>query len=155
MACRTPKNIPFIYNKAIPFFSFRVKWRFLILGQSVGLKKKKLKKITRSRGIGGPGIPGWRYKLTIHIFGLTKCTIYCKKCTCFFSMLLLCSFFGLKELFPVKNGLDEANASVNSSCAHTPPLATAGHLLPLSVPRVGHLQILYCSGPGICQPRGH
>ena len=38
-------------------------------------------------------------------------------------MLLLWSFFGLKELFPVKNGLDEANASVNSSCAHTPPFA--------------------------------
>ena len=43
--------------------------------------------------------------LTIHIFGLTKCTIYCKKCTCFFSLLLLCSFFRLKELFQVKNGL--------------------------------------------------
>ena len=52
-------------------------------------------------------------------------------------MLLLGSFFGLKELFPVKNGfklprflviffenaqnLDDANAPVNSSCAHTPP----------------------------------
>ena len=42
--------------------------RFLILGRSVGLKKKDLKKF-------------------------------------FFSMLLLCSFFRLKELFQVKNGV--------------------------------------------------
>ena len=35
------------------------------------------------------------------------------------------------------------------------PRATAGHLPALSVPRVGHLQILSCPGPGICQPRGH
>ena len=35
-----------------------------------------------------------------------------------------------------------------------PPLrATARHLPALSVPGVGHLQILCC--PGICQPRGH
>ena len=147
--------------------------RFLIWVSWSDWKKKLKKKITRSRGIGGPGTPGWRYKLiNIHIFGFTKCTIYCKKCTCFFSMLLLCSFFGLKELFPVKNGFklrcffviffwkcqnrDDANASVNSSCTQPPPPpATAGHLFPLSVPWVGHLQILYCSGPGICQPRGH
>ena len=42
--------------------------RFLILGRSVRLKKKDLKKF-------------------------------------FFSMLLLCSFFRLKELFQVKNGV--------------------------------------------------
>ena len=42
--------------------------RFLILGRSVGLKKKDLKNF-------------------------------------FFSMLLLCSFFRLKELFQVKNGV--------------------------------------------------
>ena len=35
-----------------------------------------------------------------------------------------------------------------------PLRATARHLLPLSVPGVGHLQILCCRGPGICQPRG-
>ena len=56
---RTPKNIPFIYNKAILFFSFiKCQMRFLILGQSVRLKKKKLAKIMSSRGIGGPGTPG-------------------------------------------------------------------------------------------------
>ena len=36
-----------------------------------------------------------------------------------------------------------------------PPPATADHLPALSVPWVGHLQILCCRGPGICQPRGH
>ena len=49
-------------------------------------------------------------------------------------------------------------ASVNSTCAQPPapcPRATAGHLPAMSVPGVGHLQILHCPGPGICQPRGH
>ena len=35
-----------------------------------------------------------------------------------------------------------------------PPRATAGHLPALSVPGVGHLQMLHCPGPGICQPPG-
>ena len=39
---------------------------------------------------------------------------------------------------------------------HPPPQATAEHLAALSVPRVGHLQILRCTGgQGICQPQGH
>ena len=33
-----------------------------------------------------------------------------------------------------------------------PPGATAGHLPTFSVPRVGHLQILRCPGPGIGPP---
>ena len=44
-----------------------------------------------------------------YVFGLIKCTIYCKKIFLFlflfFFMLLLCSFSRLKELFQVKNGL--------------------------------------------------
>ena len=43
------------------------------------------------------------------------------------------------------------NASVNSTCAQPPPpplRATAGHLLALSVPGVGHLQILPCPAGG-------
>ena len=36
--------------------------------------------------------------------------------------------------------------------APSTPRATAGHLPVLSVPGVGHLQILCCKGPGICQP---
>ena len=50
-------------------------------------------------------------KVNIHISGLTKCTTYCKNVpflSLFFSMLLLFSFFGLKELFQVKNGLTKS-----------------------------------------------
>ena len=54
-------------------------------------------------------------------------------------------------------------APVISSCAHTPPppptpppssppQATAEHLPAFVSPGEGHLQILRCSGPGICQP---
>ena len=48
-------------------------------------------------------------KVNIHIFGLTKYTIYRKNdpgfVPVFLTMLLLCSFLRLKELFQVKNGL--------------------------------------------------
>ena len=48
-------------------------------------------------------------KINIHIFGLTKYTIYRKNdpgfVPVFLTMLLLCSFLKLKELFQVKNGL--------------------------------------------------
>ena len=37
-------------------------------------------------------------------------------------------------------------ASINSSSAHPPPRASAGHLLTLSVPGVGHSQ--FYRGPG-------
>ena len=74
--------------------------RFLILGRSVRLKKKNLKKITRSLGIGGPSTPAYMKHIYIfrrvsfsyiYIFGLTKCTlaILLKKCSCF------CSCFSL------------------------------------------------------------
>ena len=51
------------------------------------------------------------------------------------------------------------NASVNSSCAQTPPPPPTtpgycGAFARLVSPGEGHLQILRCSGPGICQPRG-
>ena len=39
-------------------------------------------------------------------------------------------------------------ASVNSTCAQAPRRATEGHLHALSVPGVGHLQILHCAGAG-------
>ena len=50
------------------------------------------------------------------------------------------------------------NVSVNSRCAHTqPPPPTPGYcgaFAHLVNPGEGHLQILRCSGPGICQPLG-
>ena len=49
--------------------------RFLILGQSVGLQKKNH---TKSRTL----------KVNIHIFGLTKCTIYCKNVLVFVPVFL-------------------------------------------------------------------
>ena len=65
--------------RTIPFFFRLASNAFTDVG-SVGLKKKrKLKKITSSLGIGGPGTPGVTLKVNIHILGLTKCTIYCKK----------------------------------------------------------------------------
>ena len=77
---------------------------------SVGLKKKNLKKKKHKKSRNRrPWYPRMTLKVNIYIFGLTKCTIYCKKMFLFlflfFSMLLLCSFFRLKELFQVKSGL--------------------------------------------------
>ena len=45
-------------------------------------------------------------------------------------------------------------ASVNSSCAQTTPMATAGHFPALSVPGWGICKFCAARGPGICQPRG-
>ena len=41
--------------------------------------------------------------------------------------------------------------SIPSAPSPPPAQATAGHLPALSVPGVGHLQILHC----LCQPQGH
>ena len=58
-----------------------------------------------------PWYPRTTLKVNIHIFGLTKYAIYCKNVPVFvpvFSMLFLCSFFRLKELFQIKNGLTKS-----------------------------------------------
>ena len=61
--------------------------------------------------------PRMALKVNIHIVGLTKCTVYCKKCSCFCACFSLCcyscSFLRLKqepilmkkELFHVNDGL--------------------------------------------------
>ena len=58
-------------------------------------------------------------KVNIYMFGLTKWTIYCKKCSCFCSCFslhcILCSFFRLKELFQVKNWFNYVVTSSSSS----------------------------------------
>ena len=81
--------------------------RFLILGRSVGLKKKKPEKNHKKSRNSRPWYPRRTLKVNIHIFGLTKCTICCEKCSCFCSCFSLCffSFFRVKELFQVKNGV--------------------------------------------------
>ena len=81
--------------------------RFLMLVGRIEKKKPKTKNHKKSRNR-RPWYPRMALKVTIHIFGLTKCTICCKKVPVFvpvFLMLLLRSFFRWKELFQVKNGL--------------------------------------------------
>ena len=53
--------------------------RFLILGQSVRLKKKNSKKNHMEPQNRRPCYPRMTFKVNIYIFGLTKCTIYCEK----------------------------------------------------------------------------
>ena len=51
--------------------------RFLVLGQSVGrVEKKNVKKKSQE------------VEVNIHIFGLTKCTVYCKSVPVFVPVLL-------------------------------------------------------------------
>ena len=85
---------------------------FLIwVGRSDWKKKKQQKqkptkknhKKSRNRR---PWNPGTTLKVNIHIIGLTKCTIYCRKCSCFSLWCYYDHFSGRwKELFQVKNGL--------------------------------------------------
>ena len=78
------------------------------LGRSVRLKIKRRKKKNKKSQNRKPWYSRMTLKVNIYIFGLTKSTIHCKKVPVFvpvFSMLLLCSFSRLKELFQVKNGL--------------------------------------------------
>ena len=91
-----------------PFFSLFtvacVSWYWVAVGRIEKKKTKtktKTKKITRSLRIVGPRIPGRRFKkVNIHIFGLTKCTIYCEKCSCFCSCFSLCCLTTL--IFQIK-----------------------------------------------------
>ena len=91
------------------FFSFSLECiSCYLVGRSDWKKKKKKKKLKKNHNKSRkrrPWYPRMTLEVNIYILGLTKCTIYCKKLFLFFSMLLLCSFFRLKELFQVKNGL--------------------------------------------------
>ena len=79
--------------------------RFLILGQSVGLQKKKNHTKSRNRR---PWYPRMTLKVNIHIFGLTKCTIYCKNVLVFvpvflYTVTMLIS--QIKRIISSENGL--------------------------------------------------
>ena len=67
--------------------------RFLILSRSVGLKKKPKKQNHKKSRNRRPWYPRTTLKVNIHIFGLTKCTIYCKKCSCLCSCFSLCCYY--------------------------------------------------------------
>ena len=94
-------NKSFVLGHPLFFFVQR-RMHFPILGRSVGLKKKNHKKSRNRR----PWYPWTTLKVNFHIIGVTKCTIYRKKCPCFF----LCCYYDhfsdrLKELFQTINGL--------------------------------------------------
>ena len=94
--------------KAIPlFFSFRVEcvsWYWV--GRSdwkkKGLKNKKIHQKSRNRR---SWYPRMTLKVNIYVFGLGKVHNILYKMFLFFSVLLRCSFFRLKELVQVENGL--------------------------------------------------
>ena len=74
--------------------------RFLMLGRLVGLKKKDLQKKNHKKSRNRrPWYPRMTLKVNIHIFGLTKCTIYCKKCSCFVPVFL---YAVTKLMFQIK-----------------------------------------------------
>ena len=68
--------------------------RFLILGRSVGLKERNLKKKNHKKSWNSwPWYPRTTLKVNIHIFGWTKCTIYCEKCSCSCFCFSLCCYY--------------------------------------------------------------
>ena len=56
-------------------------------------KKQTKKKIHKKSQNRRPWYPRTTLNVNIHIFGLTKCTIYCKKCSCFCSCFSLCCYY--------------------------------------------------------------
>ena len=63
-------------------------------------KKKKLKKNHNKSRNRRPWYPRMTLKVNIYIFGLTKCTIYCKKCSCFSLCYADQGFFPGTPVFP-------------------------------------------------------
>ena len=66
-----------------PFFSRLASNAFPDIGSVGRIEKKKLKKNHKKSRNSGPWYPWTTLKVNIHIFGLTKCKIYCEKCSCF------------------------------------------------------------------------
>ena len=65
-----------------PFFFRLASNAFPDFGSVSRIKKKNKKNHKKSRNW-RPWYPRMTLKVNIYIFGLTKCTIYCKKCSCF------------------------------------------------------------------------
>ena len=76
-----------------PFFFVYRQMRFLTLGRSVRLKKKTLKKNHKKSRNSRPWYPRTTSKVNSNIFGWTKCTTYCKKCSCFCSCFSLSCYY--------------------------------------------------------------
>ena len=83
----------FSTNAIPPFFLFSIECVFWYWVGRSDWKKKKLKKIHMKSRNSRPWYPRTTLKVNIHIFGLTKCTIYCEKCSCFCSCFSLCCYY--------------------------------------------------------------
>ena len=71
------------------FFFCLVSNAFPDVGLVVRIEKEKPKKKNHKKSRNRrPWYPRMTLKVNIHIFGLTKCTIYCKKCSCFVPVFL-------------------------------------------------------------------
>ena len=73
-------------------------WQAIPFIGSVGRieKRKTLTKIHKKSRNRRPWYPGTTLKVNIHILGLTKYTIYCKKCSCFSLCRYYAHFFQIK-----------------------------------------------------------
>ena len=81
---------PFFCHWGHPLFFLRLPSNaFPDIGSVGRIEKKNHKKSRNSR----PWYPKTTLKVNIHIFGSTKCTIYCEKCSCFCSCFSLCCYY--------------------------------------------------------------
>ena len=83
----------FSHKDIPPFFSFSVEcvsWYWV--GRS-DWKKQNLKKINKKSRNRRPWYHRMTLKINIHIFGLTKYTIYCKKKFLFLFLFCLCCYY--------------------------------------------------------------
>ena len=79
---------------------------------SVGRIEKKNHKKSRNMR---PWYPRKALKVNTHIFGLTKCTIYCKKCSCFcscFSPFFYYAIFQIKRIISSEKWLSQTTSSL-------------------------------------------
>ena len=85
-----------------PFFFRLASNGFPDFGSVSRINKKNKKNHKKSRNW-RPWYPRMTLKVNIYIFGLTKCTIYCKKCSCFgpvFLYVVTMLIFQIKRKIP-------------------------------------------------------
>ena len=89
----TPSTISFILLGHPLFFLHLSSNAFPDIELVGRIEKKNLKKNHKKSRNSRPRYPRTTLKVNIHIFGLTKCTIYCEKCSCFCSCFSLCCYY--------------------------------------------------------------
>ena len=82
-----------LFNLGHPLFFRFASNAFPDIGSVGRIEKKNLKKSHKKSRKSRPWYPRTTLKVNIHIFGLTKCTIYCKTCSCFCSCFSLCCYY--------------------------------------------------------------